>query len=235
MNLTAITDFIFVEDEPAPADVILVCGSARTEPARRAAALYRQGFSARVLPTGRFGERYADLREEMRRLAENDGRDPAQVFAEMEEQAEAAGYPGFPETEWAYQRNILVSEGVPAQAILREDRSVNTFENAVFARKLLEETMGIPGRMILCCQAFHARRALMTVGSEFPETEILVCPAVTRGIAADTWDATADGYDKVLDEVQKCGAYFRGDRMFRAWKDRIPASGDLHETDRYPE
>lgn len=224
----SITEFIFAEDAPQKADVILVCGSARLEPARRAAELYREGYAPYVLATGRYGERYSDFRTEMIRVAENDGRDPAEYLRVIEEQAGLAGH-SFPETEWAYQRDALVLAGVPEQAILREDRSVNTFENALFARRLLEER-GIPSdRLILCCQAFHARRAKMTIATEFPNTKILVCPAATRGITRTAWHRTADGYDKVMDELQKCGTYFRGERMYRAFAQQIPAS-DLRST-----
>ena len=222
--IKAITDFLFIEDEPEPADVIVVCGSARIEPAKRAGELYHAGFSRRILPTGRYGERYADLREEMRRLAENDGLDPEQVFGKLAEEAAAASHPGFPESEWAIQRNLLVLDGVPETAILREDRSVNTFENAIFARRVLTEAGIGPKTMILCCQAFHARRAQMTLQTEFPDVRILLCPAVTRGISRDTWYMTADGYDKVLDELGKCSRYFRGDRMYEALKSGRPAS-----------
>jgi uncharacterized SAM-binding protein YcdF (DUF218 family) len=114
---------------------------------------------------------------------------------------------------------------VPEEAILRDDQSRNTFENAVFARELLLKEDGrLPETMILCCQAFHARRAYMTVQSEFPQTWILVCPAVTRGISRESWYQTLRGYDKVMEEVQKCGAYFMGDRMHQAFMTGIPAS-----------
>lgn len=52
--LQAVTDFIFVENDPAPSDVILIPGSERTEHVLRAAALYRAGYAPFVLPSGRF-------------------------------------------------------------------------------------------------------------------------------------------------------------------------------------
>ncbi len=222
--LYEITEFIFREDAPAKADVILVCGSARPEPAVRAAALYREGYAPYVLPTGRFGSAFADLKEEQERLAHNDGRNPEEVYAEILARAVQAGTGTFPATEWAYQRDLLLVDGVPEEAILCEDRSVNTFENAIFARGVLRERGIVPETMILCCQAFHARRAYMTVQSEFPQTWILVCPAVTRGISRESWYQTLRGYDKVMEEVQKCGAYFMGDRMHQAFMTGIPAS-----------
>ena len=51
-----ITDFIFVEHEPERADVIFVPGGDYPESARRAAALYSQGYAPLVLPSGRFSK-----------------------------------------------------------------------------------------------------------------------------------------------------------------------------------
>ncbi len=212
--LQDIANFIFLEDAPAQADLILVCGSARIAPVKRAAELYHAGFADRILPTGRFGQAFPDLTAQLKKLAENDGADPAEILAEIRTEAEAVGKP-FPETEWAYQRNTLLAAGVPEEAILKEDQSRNTFENAVFARELLLKEDGrLPETMILCCQAFHARRAFMTISTEFPDTKLIVCPAVTRGLSRDTcWD-TAVGYDKIMQELEKCGGYFRGEKMY---------------------
>ena len=221
--LEAVTDFIFPEDEPEKADLILVCGSARLEPARRGAELFEKGCAPYIMPTGRFGERYRDFRDEMERVAGNDGRDPEDVFAEIEADAAKVGKP-FPETEWEYQRNELLLRGVPEEAILRENESVNTFQNAIFARRVLEREHIPVSSLILCCQAFHSRRAGMTIASEFTDVRIILCPAKTRGIGRDSWYKTQTGYDKVLEELSKCGQYFSGERMYLAAMAGEPAS-----------
>lgn len=43
---------------------------------------------------------------------------------------------------------------------------------------------------------------------QFPETEFLVCPVVTRGISRESWYTTEDGIDTVLGEVERCGGQF---------------------------
>ena len=48
-----ITRFIFLCDEPAPADIIFVPGNGHAEPSELAAKLYREGYAPRVLPSGR--------------------------------------------------------------------------------------------------------------------------------------------------------------------------------------
>ena len=221
--LEAVTDFIFPEDEPEKADLILVCGSARLEPARRGAELFEKGYAPYIMPTGRFGERYRDFRDEMERVARNDGRPPEEVLAEIEADAAKVGK-SFPKTEWEYQRNELLLRGVPEAAILRENESVNTFQNAIFARRVLEEKQISVSTLILCCQAFHSRRAGMTIASEFTDARIIMCPAETRGIGRDSWYRTQTGYDKVLEELSKCGQYFSGERMYLSAMAGEPAS-----------
>lgn len=53
---------------------------------------------------------------------------------------------------------ILVSVGVPQEALLLETESLNTYENAVYSGKLLEE-MGI-NRILLITSALHMPRAV---------------------------------------------------------------------------
>ena len=111
-------------------------------------------------------------------------------------------------TEWEYLSRILQHSGVPRRAILREDRATYTYENAIYSRAALDAAGIAVKKAILCCQAFHARRALMYYQEQFPETEILVCPIVTRGISGTTWMKTKAGIDIVLGEVERCGGQF---------------------------
>ena len=48
--IRAVTDFIFVEDQPERADVIFIPGSRKVALAIRAAELYRAGYAPFVLP-----------------------------------------------------------------------------------------------------------------------------------------------------------------------------------------
>lgn len=63
-------------------------------------------------------------------------------------------------------------------------------------------------RAIICCQAFHARRAFFSYTCYFPGTELLVVPANTQGISAENWYLSDKGFKKVMGEVEKCGKYF---------------------------
>ena len=52
--------------------------------------------------------------------------------------AERADYPDEYETEWHFLRAVLRKAGVPEEAILREDRSTFTWENALFSRRVTD-------------------------------------------------------------------------------------------------
>lgn len=192
MFYQCITDFIFVEDEPEKADIIFVPGGPYPEAAIHAAVLYRQGLAPYVLPSGK----YSILKG---KFEVNDG--------------SPGGYNNRGNdsdflTECDYLCDILVRNGVPETAIIREDQATYTWENAIFSRKRLQE-LGYPvKRAIISCQAFHARRCLMYYQEQFPEVEFLVCPVVTRGISRDTWHQTEQGIDTVLGEMERCGNQF---------------------------
>lgn len=52
MSIREISEYLFCEDELAPADLILVFGGKRLERAERAAELYKQGLAPRLVITG---------------------------------------------------------------------------------------------------------------------------------------------------------------------------------------
>ena len=174
-----ITSFLFLEDEPAPADVIFIPGSLQPELPVKAAELYHRGFAPFILPSGR--------------------------FSKIAGKCALDGY----ETEWEFMHEILRREGVTEKAILKEDRATFTWENAIFSRQLLEEKGILVNRAILCCQAFHARRAYTYYQQQFPEVQLLMTPVVTRGISRDNWFLDQEKASVVLGELERCGDQFR--------------------------
>ncbi len=70
--------------------------------------------------------------------------------------------------------DLLVEWGIPRDAILLEDQSVNTYENAVFTRRLLD-ARGIPGPVLLVTSAMHMSRAVLL----FESAGVAVIPAAT--------------------------------------------------------
>lgn len=173
-----ITEFIFVEDKPEKADIIFVPGGDQGELAVTAAGLFRKGYAPFVLPSGRYSK-----------------------------PAGRCLIPGY-ETEWDFLKDILVREGVPEERILEEKQATFTYENAIYSRKVTDAARLTIRRAILCPQACHARRALLYYKVLYPETEIFVCPTVTRDISRDNWFLDGEKIDVVLGELERCGSQF---------------------------
>ena len=182
-----ISEFIFMNDAPQKSDVILIPGTSQSAVSEKAAQLYCAGWAKYVLPSGMYSGKRGKFASEM---------------------IDNPRYAGEYATDWAYCRHILLANGVPKTAILREDRSTHTKENAEFSAIVLKEAGIKVERAILCCQAFHARRAFMSYARCFPDTEILVVPTDTQGIRKEDWFNREKSYRRVMSEVHKCGEYF---------------------------
>lgn len=66
---------------------------------------------------------------------------------------------------------VAISQGIPSPNLIIEDKSTNTMENVVFARKLLKE-LNILRRtksILAICKNVHSRRAMMTLKNYMPE------------------------------------------------------------------
>lgn len=113
-------------------------------------------------------------------------------------------------SEWAYLKNLGLSEGIPEEIILKEDRAQHTLENARYSLKVLENEGIKFERVIIVCKACHSRRALMSYQEAFPKTtEFMVSPVVDRyEITKDNWYLSESGIQRVMSEVQKIGKYF---------------------------
>lgn len=190
MNLRAIediTNFVFMSDMPEKSDIIFLPGTSKSAIIEKAAQLYCFGYAEYVLPSGMYSSTIG-------RFASENIDNPR--------------YAGDYATDFDYCKHILIQNGVPEKAILREDRSTNSMENAEFSAKALKELGMEVKKAILCCQSFHARRAFMSYACHFPSTEILVVPTDTQGITKINWYLHEKGYQKVMNEVSKCGKYF---------------------------
>ena len=173
------TKFIFLEDEPESADIIFLPGSEEGALAYRAAELWKEGYAPVILPSGKYGKLTGRF----------------------------SGNPAY-ETEWAYFHAILREQGVPEECIWREDQATFTYENALRSREVTDVAGLTVKKALLCCQAYHARRARLYYQVCFPEAEILVCPVVTKEISRDNWYQSERGIDLVLTEMKHCGTQF---------------------------
>lgn len=182
-----ISEFIFMKDQPQKADIIFIPGSSYGEPAEYAAQLWKQGLAPYLMPSGRYSVKNG-------------------YFPGPKNRREQ--YPGPYATEWEFLRAVLLTQGVKAQAILREDQAQFTGQNAIFSRRSADY-LGIEvKRAILCCKSFHARRCYLYYQNSFPETEFFVCPVDVDGITRENWYETQRGIRKVLGELERCGSQF---------------------------
>lgn len=113
-------------------------------------------------------------------------------------------------TEWDFLRDIGITNGVPKEAILKEDKAQHTLENARLSLEVLQKKGTDPKKVIIVCKAGHSRRALLSYQAEFPkETEFFVSPVIDRyGITKENWFSSEVGISRIMTEVEKIGKYF---------------------------
>lgn len=182
-----ITRFIFLEDAPRPADILFIPGNGHAGPSELAAQLYREGCAPYILPSGRYAIGSGGF---------------------CGQKSGAHEYVGRFDTEWAFMRHVLMENGVPECAILREDEATYTYQNAIYSRRRTDSEALCIRRAIICCMPVHARRARMYYETLFPEAELLVCPVRDAAVTRDTWMREPEGIDAVLGEMERCGKQF---------------------------
>lgn len=182
-----ITRFIFLEDAPHKSDVIFVPGNGHAEPSELAARLYAEGYAPYVLPSGRYAIGSSGF---------------------VGQKSGSREYAGDFTTEWAFMRHILMENGVPDSAILREDEATYTYQNAINSRRRTDDMKLDVRSGILCCMPVHARRAKMYYQTLYPDAHLFVCPAPGTPVTRDTWMHEPDGIDAVLGELSRCGGQF---------------------------
>ena len=95
------------------------------------------------------------------------------------------GEAGIPLSE--IMKSQAVKLGVPAKAILQESRSLDTGEDALFTREILEK---LPvNRLILVTSPYHARRAAGIFRRVFKGSgvEVLIYPVQESWLKLDGW------------------------------------------------
>ena len=118
------------------------------------------------------------------------------------------GYPQMAEkaaqlTEWEFLRDVLMKNGVPREAILREDQATFTYENAIYSRQVTDREHLNIQKAILCCKACHARRALMYYKMLYPDTDFFVCSCCVDSVDKSNWSETNEGIDEVMGEMTR--------------------------------
>lgn len=182
-----ITDFIFLEDEPEKVDAIFIPGGSYPEIAERAAGIWGKGYSPFILPSGKYSVKRG-------------------YFPGV--QTKTNIYNKDYKTEWEFLKDVLVINGVDENAILREDKATNTYENAIFSKKVTDNKKLNIQKAVICCKSFHARRCLMYYQLLYQQTQFIICPAEIRGINKENWFKTDYGINTVMGELARCGNQF---------------------------
>jgi len=172
-----ITNFIFIENKPQKADIILIPGGSRSQLIEKACELYFSNYSSLLLPSGGFNNKINNY-----------------------------------ESEWEFFKQIALAKGIKEKDILQEDKAKNTFENAKFSRKIIDNNNIQLKRALFVCKAHHSRRALMSYLTEFSsDIDFFVIPVIyERNITKENWFLDQNKINIVMKELEKIGNYFPG-------------------------
>lgn len=104
-------------------------------------------------------------------------------------------------------RAMLINQGIPADAILIEDQSNSTRENALFVAKMLD---GKAGRIVLVSSDFHTGRAQLAF--ERAGLNVTSLPYPDAGKRVNDWRERWSVFRMLLEETVKV-VYYRA----RGW------------------
>lgn len=186
--IACITRWLFVEQPPQHADVIFITGSPFAQPARRAAALYLQGYAPVVLPSGNrwlfHGAGYAG--------------EPSE-WQVMHDDLAAAGVPEGAILREDRARHTVDNARLSARACREHDVAVRTAIlccQAYHARRCLQDySREFPGACIIICPAVTRNIAVdnwfRSIGGVFKvTTELLKCTRLFYALIRHTGAGT---------------------------------------------
>ena len=188
--ISDISNFIFLSDKPEKVDAIFLPGGSYPEQPEYAAELYNRGYAKWLIPSGGVSvkqDKWPGVR------------------------SKADRYSGDYQSDCAFFTDVLLKNGVPASAIIGENQSGHTRDNAFLSRKVVDRAGITIKTAMIVCKAFHARRCLMLYQMAFPNADIKVCPVHCYNITKENWYKSEAGIDRVLGELARCGNQFVGD------------------------
>jgi uncharacterized SAM-binding protein YcdF (DUF218 family)/glycosyltransferase involved in cell wall biosynthesis len=108
-------------------------------------------------------------------------------------------------------KSVAVDNGVPAEAILLEERAASTFENVAFTHRILADHGW--RHVLLVSSPYHMRRAVMTWRHTAPDVAVTPTPVPQSEFYASAWGASFDQIRGILHEYAAILAYW--------WRGRI--------------
>ncbi len=185
--IKSITDFIFVEDVPQKSDIVLIPGGSDPRLGEKAAELWHDGLAPLVFVSGG--------------VSVKTGKFPGP-------KSKTDIYSGVYSTDCEFLTDVLIKNGVVPSAILGEDKSGYTKQNALYTRAALNELQIYPKTAIVVCKAFHARRCQMCYQLAFPDARLYIVTFAGFEIAHDNWFKSEYGITRVMGELSRCGQQF---------------------------
>jgi uncharacterized SAM-binding protein YcdF (DUF218 family) len=121
----------------------------------------------------------------------------------------SSGY-SFAFREAEVMRDLALAHGVPAEAIVLETHAANTYENVVFARRILDRQGW--ERILLVSSPYHIRRALLTWHRTAPAVSVVPTPVPQSQFYSHGRGATLDQIQGILHEYLAIALYW-----WRGW------------------
>lgn len=124
---------------------------------------------------------------------------------------------------------IAINKGVPASAILIENKSTNTGENILFSQKLLGMHQLDPGSFLVVQKPYMERRSYATFKKHWPDKKILV---TSPQISFDQYPTDEIPMEKVINimvgDLQRIRVYpERGFQIYQEIPDEVWRAGEL--------
>lgn len=107
-------------------------------------------------------------------------------------------------------RELAVTQGVPASAIILELMAANTYENVVFVKEILQREQW--RSILLVSSPYHMRRGLLTWQKVAPEVTVVPTPVAQSQFYDHGWGASLEQIRGILHEYLAIVAYW-----WRGW------------------
>ena len=130
--------------------------------------------------------------------------------------------PGSARSECDVIAEAMISRGVPADIVLREDRAMNTGENVIFSLPIIDAALGLKNiRSVTCLgNTWTARRYPMTLHRHWPDVEKMLITVDSFKTPRALWHTDPEFRRRVLSEWDKIEPY-RAKGFIAEW----PVSG----------
>ena len=107
-------------------------------------------------------------------------------------------------------KSLAAAHGVPASAILLEERAANTFQNVTHVAAMLHAHGW--RRILLVSSPYHMRRAVWTWRKQAPDIEVIPVPVANSQFYAHAWGASPEQILGLLHEYAGLADYW-----FKGW------------------